>query len=93
MERVIYNRLLPIVKISDELSKLQYGFRRAYSTVDAITMVVNLVKNTLSAMLALDARMCLTPKGVLVFLDISRVWLRITSYRVLFGTERMRSSK
>ncbi|CAD7076711.1 unnamed protein product [Hermetia illucens] len=61
MERVIYNRLLPIVEASNGLSERQFGFRRAHSTVDAIGMVVNLAKGVLisggcCAVVALDAK-------------------------------------
>ena len=61
MERVIYNRLLPIVEASNGLSERQFGFRRAHSTVDAIGMVVNLAKGALisggcCAVVALDVK-------------------------------------
>lgn len=41
LERMIYNRLLPIVEEKGALSNRQYGFRKKHSTVDAIKNVVD----------------------------------------------------
>lgn len=47
LERVIYNRLLPIVENRGGLSERQFGFRKARSTVDAISMVVKIASKAI----------------------------------------------
>ena len=47
LERVIYNRLLPVVESQGGLSDRQYGFRKARSTIDAIKMVTGLAENAI----------------------------------------------
>lgn len=49
MERVIYHRLLPIVESNNVLPNRKCCCRRSYSTVDTISMVVNLTKYALSS--------------------------------------------
>lgn len=48
MERVIYKRSLSIVESNNGLLECQFGFCHARSTVDAVTMVVNLANDELS---------------------------------------------
>lgn len=42
LERIIYNRLLPIVEGKGALSEHQYGFRRSRSTIDAVNAVAEI---------------------------------------------------
>lgn len=53
MERVIYNRHLPIVENTNGLSERQYGFRCTHSKVDAISMVSS---NNSCVVLKLDVK-------------------------------------
>lgn len=39
LERIIYNRLLPLAEQNGALSEYQYGFRRSRSTIDAVNTV------------------------------------------------------
>lgn len=41
LERLVYNRLLPIVEEKRALSDRQFGFRKSRSTIDAIKMVID----------------------------------------------------
>ncbi|CAD7081162.1 unnamed protein product [Hermetia illucens] len=47
LERVIYNRLLPVVESQGGLSHRQYGFRKARSTIDAIKLVTGLAEDAI----------------------------------------------
>ncbi|CAD7081762.1 unnamed protein product [Hermetia illucens] len=47
LERVIYNRLLPVVESQGGLSDRQYGFRKTRSTIDAIKLVTGLAENAI----------------------------------------------
>ncbi|CAD7085026.1 unnamed protein product [Hermetia illucens] len=47
LERVIYNRLLPVVESQGGLSDRQYGFRKARSTIDAIKLVTDLAEDAI----------------------------------------------
>lgn len=44
LERIIYDRILKEVEKADGISNMQFGFRKAKSTVDAISLVVNTAK-------------------------------------------------
>lgn len=46
MERIAYNRLLPIAKSGSGLSQCQYGFLRGHSTVNALSTLVSLALNS-----------------------------------------------
>lgn len=48
LERIIYNRLLPIVEEKGALSEQQFGFRRSRSTTDAVKTVVDIALNAIS---------------------------------------------
>ncbi|CAD7080109.1 unnamed protein product [Hermetia illucens] len=47
LERVIYNRLLPVVESQGGLSDRQYRFRKARSTIDAIKLVTGLAEDAI----------------------------------------------
>ncbi|KAI8118185.1 Retrovirus-related Pol polyprotein from type-1 retrotransposable element R1 [Lucilia cuprina] len=47
LEKLIYNRLLPIVEMSGGLSNRQFGFRKAKSTIDAIYMVKEIAQKAI----------------------------------------------
>ena len=49
LERVIYNRLLPIIEYKDGLSERQFGFRQAHSTIDAVDVVLKLARDAMSS--------------------------------------------
>ncbi|CAD7085339.1 unnamed protein product [Hermetia illucens] len=49
LERVIYNRLLPIIEYKDGLSERQFGFRQAHSTIDAVDIVLKLARDAMSS--------------------------------------------
>lgn len=48
LESMIYNSRLQVIDLADGLLKLQYGFPRVCSTVDAIVMVVDLPRQALA---------------------------------------------
>lgn len=48
LEKLIYNRLLPIVETREGLSDRQFGFRKARSTIDAIKMVMEIAQNAIA---------------------------------------------
>ena len=48
-ERIIYNRLLTCFEAKGALSDLQYGFRKKWSTVDAIRRVVDMVRDAIES--------------------------------------------
>lgn len=48
LERIIYNRLLPVIEEKGALSERQYGFRKSRSTIDAVKTVVDIALQAIS---------------------------------------------
>ena len=48
LERIIYDRLLPLIEQKGALSEYQYGFRKSRSTIDAVNAVKNMAANAIA---------------------------------------------